>query len=168
MYLCLHLLFGRGDFLSPAGCDVVHALALAPVAAAGGDEAGAWPVGLDGPPAEARDGGYSPLDPPLAIAAPLKLVPAAAPAAPEVGVIFVAKKWRLRSFFRRSSGCLLLLLGHHRRRGARRSAAEEKILWLLVQWRRCRGGRMLAAWEGEGVVESRGRTLQQPDGGCGH
>ena len=84
MYLCsrLPLLFGRGDFLSPAGCDVVHALALAPVAAAGGDEAGAWPVGLDRPPAEARDGGYPPLDPPLAIAAPLKLLPAAAPASP--------------------------------------------------------------------------------------
>jgi hypothetical protein len=73
---------GRGFLFPPAGCNVVHALALAPVAAAGRDEAGARPVRLDGPPAEARDGGYAALDPALSIAAPLKLVPAAALAAP--------------------------------------------------------------------------------------
>lgn len=77
---------GRGFLFPPAGCNVVHALALAPVAAAGRDEAGARPVRLDGPPAEARDGGYAALDPALSIAAPLKLVPAAALAAPVCGV----------------------------------------------------------------------------------
>lgn len=76
------LLVGGRDFLGPAGCDVVHALSLAAVAATGRDEAGARAVGLDGPPAQARHGGDAPLDPALAIAAPLKLVPATAPAAP--------------------------------------------------------------------------------------
>lgn len=85
---------------------------------------------------------------------------------PEVGVVLVAKECRLISFFWRSSDCFLLLLGHHRRRGARWSAAEKISSWLLVQWRTCRG--RLVAWVGEGVVESRGRELQQPHGGCCH
>jgi hypothetical protein len=65
-------------FLAGEGFFFPLPLALAPVAAARGDEARARQVRLDGSLAEARGGRYAALDPPFTIAGPLNLVPAAA------------------------------------------------------------------------------------------
>lgn len=78
---CIFFVVG-GDLLPSAGSHIVHALPLPPVPAAGGDEAGARPVRLDRPPPEAGDGGYAALDPPLAVATPLHLLPPAPSASP--------------------------------------------------------------------------------------